>query len=245
MHNANEFGIFGKVKYFSGIPADFFLMESPNHIIPMSTTSEHTHQVRLRQSGELDMLTPRAARGGHPVDYDDKLEAAQRELERIQQEREELARKKRELDELNARKRGFVAQQNELAEKLGASLTKIDRTLFELREEAEDLEQCRSCFAAHLDKLEKINPEQWGADSIADRLERATLVLDAATDDFDSAAAHFSNSRSGAIFGQPSKRTRAKRGLPSEFAVNLRNGFAFNLPVIVLGSVALIVFLTR
>jgi DNA repair exonuclease SbcCD ATPase subunit len=193
----------------------------------------------------MDMLTPRSTRGGHPVDFDDKLEEAERELERIQQEREELARKKRELDELNARRRTFIAQQNELAEKLGGSLTKIDRTLFELREEAEDLEQCRSCFAAHLDKLEKINPDQWGAENLSDRLQRATLVLDAATDDFDSAAAHFSNNRSGAIFGQPSKRTRAKRGLPSEFAVNLRNGFAFNLPVIVLGVVALLVYLTR
>lgn len=211
----------------------------------MSTTSEHTHPVRLRQNGELDMLTPRASRAGQQGDYDDKLQAAERELERIQHEREELARKKRELEELNARKRTFVVQQNELTEKLGGALTKIDRTLFELREEAEDLEQCRSCFAAHLDKLEKINPDQWGAENLPDRLQRATLVLDAATDDFDSAAAHFSNNRSGAIFGQPSKRTRAKRGLPSEFAVNLRNGFAFNLPVIVLGGIALLVYLTR
>lgn len=211
----------------------------------MSTTTEHTHQVRLRQSGELDMLTPRTSRGGQPNEYDDKLLAAQRELERIQHEREELEQKKRELEEMNSRKRSFIAQQTELVEKLGGALTKIDRTLFELREEAEDLEQCRSCFAGHLDKLEKINPDQWNAEHIPDRLVRSTLILDAATDDFDSAAAHFSNSRSGGIFGQPSKRTRAKRGLPSEFAVNLRNGFAFNLPVIVLGCVALLVYLTR
>ncbi len=212
---------------------------------PMSTTSEHTHPVRIRHSAELDMLTPRSARTSKPDDYDDKLEAAQRELERIQHEREELERKKRELEELNARKRSFIAQQTELAEKLSAALTKIDRTLFEIREEADDLQQCRTCFAGHLDKLEKINAEQWNPDAISEKLERASLILDAATDDFDSAAAHFSNSRSGAIFGSPSKRTRAKSGLPSEFATNLRNGFAFNLPVITLGAIALLVYLTR
>lgn len=211
----------------------------------MSNTSEHTHPVRIRHSSELDMLSPRAARSNKPDDYDNKLEAAQRELERIQHEREELERKKRELEELNARRRTFIAQQTELSDKLSAALTKIDRTLFEIREEAEDLEQCRSCFAGHLDKLEKINADQWSPEAMPDKLERSSLVLDAATDDFDSAAAHFSNSRSGAIFGAPSKRTRAKSGLPSEFAVNLRNGFAFNLPVITLGGIALLVYLTR
>jgi len=211
----------------------------------MSTTSEHTHPVRIRHSAELDMLTPRAARTNKPDDYDDKLEAAQRELERIQHEREELERKKRELEELNARRRTFIAQQTELSDKLSAALTKIDRTLFEIREEAEDLEQCRSCFAGHLDKLEKINADQWSPEVMPEKLGRSTLILDTATDDFDSAAAHFSNSRSGAIFGAPSKRTRAKSGLPSEFAVNLRNGFAFNLPVITLGAIALLVYLAR
>ena len=211
----------------------------------MSTTSEHTHPVRIRHSDELDMLSPRSARGAQSDEYDDKLQAAQRELERIQLEREELERKKREMEELNARKRTFIAQQAELADKLSAALTKIDRTLFEIREEAEDLEQCRSCFAGHLDKLEKINPDAWSADSLSDKLGRSTLTLDAATDDFDSAAAHFTNSRSGVIFGEPSKRTRAKRGMPSEFAINLRNGFAFNLPILTLGALALLVYLTR
>lgn len=211
----------------------------------MSTTSEHTHPVRIRHSAELDMLTPRASRSSKPDDYDDKLEAAQRELERIQHEREELELKKREHEELNARRRTFIAQQTDLSEKLSAALTKIDRTLFELREEAEDLEQCRSCFAGHLDKLEKINADHWSPEIMTEKLSRSTLILDAATDDFDSAAVHFSNSRSGAIFGAPSKRTRAKSGLPSEFAINLRNGFAFNLPVITLGAIALLVYLTR
>ena len=211
----------------------------------MSTTPEHTHPVRIRHSAELDMLSPRTQRGGKSDDYEGKLEAAQRELERIQNEREELERKKREMEELNARKRTFIVQQSELADKLSAALTKIDRTLFEIREEAEDLEQCRTCFAGHLDKLEKINPDQWSSSTISDKLERSSLVLDAATDDFDSAAAHFNNSRSSVIFGNPSKRTRAKRGLTSEFTMNLRNGFAFNLPVITLGTIALLVYLTR
>lgn len=211
----------------------------------MSTTTERTQQVRVRHSDELDMLSPRSSRGVLPDEYDDKLEAAKRELERIQHEQEELQRKKREMEELNTRKRAFIAQQAELCDKLGVALTKIDRTLFEIREEAEDLEQCRTCFAGHLGKLEKITPEAWNQDSVRDKLDRSSLILDAAIDDFDSAAAHFNNTRSSVIFGAPSKRTRAKSGLPSEFAVNLRNGFAFNLPVLVLGTVALLIFLTR
>lgn len=211
----------------------------------MSGHTEHTQHVRMRTPDELDMLAPRGARGGRADDYDGKLEAAQRELERIQHEREELERKKRELEELNARKRLFIENQSEMAEKLGTAMTRIDRTLFELRQEADDLEQCRVCFAGHLEKIERVSPENWTAENLSEKLERSTVTLDAATDDFDSAAAHFARGRSSAIFGEPSKRTRAMRGLPSEFGVNLRNGFAFNLPILLLGAIALLIYLTR
>ena len=180
-------------------------------------------------------------------DYDRKLKDAQDELDRIQLQREELERKKNELEELTTRKRNFLSQQVELSEKLSSSLTMIDRELFEMRKESEELEQCRVAFAAHLDKISKINPESWTRDNLSDKLERSSMAIDIASDEYDQAASYFENSRSGAIFGKSSKRgrTNSRSSGGGDFMLNLRNGFAFNLPVVVLGTLALLVYLVK
>jgi hypothetical protein len=210
----------------------------------MPATSEHTHHIKIR-STQMEMPT----RPGFstPEDYDSKLQAAQDELERIQVQREDLERKKRELEELTARKRTFLAQQAELAEKLTTAVTLIERELYAVRQEAEDLEQCRVCFVSHLDKLEKINPESWTRENHAEKLERSTMTMDMAADEYDQAAAHFEGGRSGAIFGRASKRgrTRVKPLQGSEFLQNLRNGLAFNLPLCMLGGAALAIYLLK
>lgn len=208
----------------------------------MASSAEHTHHIKIRSS---QMEMPSAGSAARDDDYDHKLRAAQEELDRIQAQREDLERKKTELEELTSRKRHFLSQQVELSEKLTTALTLIDRGLYEMRQETEDLEQCRTCFAAHLDKLQKINPESWSRENLAERLEKSSMVVDIAADEYDQAAAHFQNSHSGSIFGRPSKRSRsgARTSSPSEFSSNLRNGFAFNLPILILGSLALLIYL--
>lgn len=210
----------------------------------MASPTEHTHHIRIR-STQLEM--PSAGAVGRPEDYDRKLRDAQEELERIQQQREELERKKQELEELTARKRAFVSQQVELTEKLTASLTLIDRELFDMRNESNDLEQCRAVFASHLDKIQKINPENWTRENLSEKLERATVSIDLAADEYDQAAAHFEGTRAGAIFGRASKRSRSatRSAASGEFLTNLRNGLAFNLPVVALGAIALLVYLLK
>jgi hypothetical protein len=210
---------------------------------PMATPTEHTHHIKIR-STQLEM----PAHGGSgrvTEDYDRKLREAQEELQRIQQEQEDLERKKRELEELTSRKRTFVSQQVELSEKLTTALTLIDRELFEMRNEAEDLEQCRTCFAAHLDKIQKFTPENWTRDNLSEKLERATMTIDLAADEYEQAVAHFEGSRSGGFLGRASKRGRARNRNSGEFMSQFRNGFAFNLPVLVLGTVALVVYLIK
>ncbi len=210
----------------------------------MPSPTDHTHHIKIR-STQMEMASGGPA--GRPEDYDRKLKDAQEELERIQQQREELERKKQELEELTARKRAFVSQQVELTERLTSALTLIDRELFEMRNEADDLQQCRACFAAHLDKIQKVNPENWNRENLSEKLERAGVTLDLAADEYDQAAAHFEGTRSGAIFGRASKKSRvsSRQSGSGEFVTHLRNGFAFNLPVVVLGGIALVVYLIK
>jgi DNA repair exonuclease SbcCD ATPase subunit len=187
-------------------------------------------------------------RGVQHDDYDDKIKSAQLELERIQQQREELERKKSELEELTSRKRAFLSQQVELTEKLSAAITLIDRELHGLSEETDQLEQCRVCFSDHLDKIQKHDPEKWTRDNLLERLEKATTVTDMAADEYDQAAAYFEGTRAGGIFGRPSKNGRRKTKSQkngSEFLEQLVNGFAFNLPIIILGAAGLVVYFIK
>jgi vacuolar-type H+-ATPase subunit I/STV1 len=210
----------------------------------MAAPGEHTHHIKIR-STQMEM--PSAGTPQRDEDYDRKLRAAQEELDRIQLQREELERQKSELEELTGRKRAFLSQQAELTEKLTSSLTLIDRGLFEINQEADDLQQCRVCFAAHLDKIQKLNPENWGRDVLSERLEKAMMAIDIASDEYDQAATHFQGTRSGTIFGGGTKRSRSgsRTATSSEFVVNLKNGFAFNLPIVALGGAALWIYLTK
>lgn len=210
----------------------------------MAANLEHTHHIKIR-STQMEMSS--AGSASKDEDYDRKLKDAQEELDRIQLQREELERKKSELEELTVRKRNFLSQQVEFSEKLTTALTLIDRGLFEMRQETEDLEQCRVCFAAHLDKIQKINPENWSRENQVEKLEKAVMAIDIAADEYDQAAAHFDGSRSGSIFGRTSKRGRvsSRNSAPSEFITNLKNGFAFNLPIVLLGGTALVVYLLK
>ncbi len=210
----------------------------------MAAPTDHTHHIKIR-STQMEM--PSSGLTGRTEDYDRKLRDTQDELERIQQQREELERKKVELEELTSRKRAFVSQQAEFTEKLTSALTLIDRELFEMRNEAEDLEQCRSCFAGHLDKIQKLNPENWTRENTLEKLERADISIDLAADEYDQAAAHFEGTRSAAIFGHTSKRARTNTRATGtgEFMTHLRNGFAFNLPILALGGAALAIYLLK
>lgn len=209
----------------------------------MPAPNEYTHPINVRSS-QLDM----PQRGGRQDDYDDKIRSAQLELERIQQEREQLEHKKRELEELTVRKREFLSQQVELTEKLSSAITLIDRELLEMREEMGHLEQCRGCFAEHLDKIQKHDPEKWTRDNLLEKLDKATMVTDLAADEYDQASSYFEGSRAGAIFGRSAKgsrkRTKSRNG-SSEFTTQLISGLAFNLPIVLLGGAALIVYLMK
>jgi hypothetical protein len=175
---------------------------------------------------------------------DAKLEVAQRQLEQLQHQREELERQKRELEELNLRKKTFLENQVEISERLATALTLIDRELLDLRQQGADLEQTRHCFADHLGRIEKLNPETWSRANLAGNLDRAIAVIEHAEDEYAQAAQHFDGTRSGQIIGRSSnKRAAMGRSGPSEFGVMLKNGIAFNLPILLLGTIALLIYL--
>lgn len=214
----------------------------------MATQQKHTHHINLSESEtQLEMSADPYSPAAPSDDFEGKLQEAQQQLEHLQQQRELLERQKAEMDELTRRKEEFISGQIELSERLSNSLTAIDRELFELRQELEDLEQTRQSFSAHLERLENIEPESWPKESLSQDLNRALTMLDQAEDEFDSAVDHFANGRTRGIFGSGPVRSSRKAATvaPSDFITNLKNGLAFNLPVVVLGGIAVIIYLLK
>jgi chromosome segregation ATPase len=209
----------------------------------MAAGTEHTQNLRLKETQMNLGADPCGSSQGE--DFDDKLRDAQQQLELLQHQREELERQKSELDELNCRKEEFINGQIEITERLATSVTAIDRELFELRQELDDLEQTRQSFAAHLARVEQVEPEGWQRDSLGAELDRALLLLEQAEEEFESAVSHFAGGRTRGIFGNPTLSGGKLRGTRGEFMTNLKNGMAFNLPIIVLGALALLVYFVK
>lgn len=215
----------------------------------MSTTTTRKQNLNVR-STQMEMKTRGSVGGSNPLaeDFTGKLQEAQTQIEQLQQQQAEVERQKHELQEINEAKEDFLHGQVELSEKLTTAVTAMDREIFATRQEVDELEQARICFADHLEKISQLNPDGWNNESLRQDLTRAISVLDLAEDEYEQAVSHFSSGRSASVFGgggsKPKRSANSSTG-ESEFTTMLRNGFAFNLPIIILGAIALMIFFLK
>ena len=179
-------------------------------------------------------------------DFEGKLVAAQQQLEQLQQQQEFIEQQKIELEELNERKEEFLLGQNDINDRFTTSLTAIDRELFEMRQEMEDLEQTRQCFAEHQKKIDEINPQNWKRDELKLELNRSISMLDYAEDEYEEAMQHFRDGRRSGVFS-PAQKKKTNKGSSSqsEFSSYFKQGFAFNLPLILAALIGFVIYLTR
>lgn len=212
----------------------------------MSNATSHKQHLNVRAT-QLEMNTRGSVGSSNPLaeDFTGKLQEAQSQIEKLQQQQAEVERQKRELEEINAAKDDFLQGQVELHEKLSTAVTAMDREIFATRQELDELEQARICFADHLEKINQLNPDGWNNESLRQDLTRAISVLDLAEDEYEQAVEHFSGGRSASVFGtsgSKSKRSGTTGGSQTEFVTTFCNGLAFNLPMILLGVAAMIIF---
>lgn len=208
-------------------------------------TEAHKQQLKVRET-QMELGTDNYV-GQTPLadDFEGKLEMAQQQLESLQVEQERLERQKQELAELNERKEEFLEGQVEITEKLSTSITAIERGLFDMRQEMEDLEQTRTSFAEHLEKVQSMNPESWTRENLRNELNRAISAIDLAEDEYEQAVDHL-NSRESGVFNAPAKANSPLGGGKGlDFAAQFKSGLAFNLPLILFGALALLIYLAK
>ena len=215
----------------------------------MQTQKKYQHPLHVRSrtatQTELthDSYVGQSALSG---DLDHKLRDQQATLERLKQEHEEAQRVTRQLEELNSKRSQFFSSQVEITEKLTNAKTLIERELLAMRKEQDELEQCHEAFEAHLKKIAKFDPETWTRENMHANLDKALIYIDDAMDQYDEAAKYFSTKNSAGVFGADARKgAKSLHPQASEFMAQLKNGFAFNLPILAVAVVALIVYLLK
>ncbi len=212
----------------------------------MPTLKDSRKQQLKVNEAQLEM--DNGARSAIRDNFEGKLEAAQTKLEQLQKQQELIEIQKQELEELTSRKEEFLDGQVSMTERLTNCLTSVDRSIYEMKQDLEDLEQTRKCFAEHQQKIDSINPESWTRDQLSKELTKAISVLDHAEDEYDEALSYFANGSHSNLFGNGKKISKiSARSLnaDSEFVTMLKQGMAFNLPIIILGAIAITLFLSR
>jgi len=214
----------------------------------MSRISDRKQHLNIRAT-QMEM-TPRGgidSSASFSDDFTGKLQEAKVQLEQLQQQQADAERHKLELDELNLHKEEFVQGQIEINEKLNTAITAMDREIFATKQEVEELEQARVCFADHLGKIDQLNSDTWSNETLRQDLSRALSVLDLAEDEYEQAVSHFSSGRSSSVFGvgAPKVRRSSVSVGDSELMTHFRNGFAYNFPLVLLGIIAMIVYLLK
>ena len=161
---------------------------------------------------------------------DEKVQQAEQQEQVLKRQLETIEKQKREFADLSRRQEALITGRNDLADKLTRALVVIEREAMEASKRLEMLQTMDTSFHQHLDTLEAINPKLW-----------------------DEAEYSRSFPRVGAMPEQTGGTSASDPGLTADYAGGdakdfigwLKIGFAFSLPLIVLGLIALVVIASR
>jgi chromosome segregation ATPase len=179
-----------------------------------------------------------------PELLDSQVQRAQEQLLQLKRQQEQIEKQKRELEELSRKQEDLEKGRADMIEKLSRSLVVIERETYEAEKRVEQLRLTNATFAQHLDSLERINPKSWSNSDLHKELSKALSAVDDARAEYTKSLTKI-NAKSDAEVINPAPAVEESYYSPPEdasFAVWLKRGFAFTLPVLILGLSALRVF---
>lgn len=218
----------------------------------MARNTEYTHPLRLEtptlKQEELHVPIPTT-----PEELEAQMNAAELQMEAIRKQQEEIANRLRKNAEINQKKQTFDDGRFEVSAKMSRALKTLDHELVDFRQELVELEECRTCFATHLSALDRFDFEKANEEQISGMLERANAALTLAEDEFEQAVGYFMKKRSATVFEEfaGAKKSHAvvtkQHGVAaaSGFWSEFRRGLAFNLPLLILGFFALMIWMRK
>jgi chromosome segregation ATPase len=175
----------------------------------------------------------------------DKVQQVRAELESLKQKQEEIEKEKSRLEELKRRQDELDTGRSEMLDKLTRSLVVVQREVEETQKRLEQLHTIYNAFTQHLRQLEAINARSWSSNDLPRELSKAISSVEDARAEYTKAQAKISPepvissemSQPGSLEGDYSMYE--ERG----FFYWLKSGFAFTLPLQVLGAIGLLVWI--
>jgi chromosome segregation ATPase len=179
-------------------------------------------------------------------DLGEEVQKTNTELEKLKRQLEDIEKQKLRLEELKKRQDELEVGRSEMADKLTRSLVTVQREAEEAQKRLEQLNAIHNSFTQHLRYIEAINPKTWGAVDLPKELSKALSAVEDARVEYMKAQAKI------AVEGSPD--IPAPVGLPGSFEQEyayteergfkywIKSGFAFTLPLQIIGLLGLIIW---
>lgn len=209
---------------------------------PRATTPRRKKQhIKIVEDSPEFAFDAPISRDAISQDLQGQAELALQQIEEMKQKQLELARHREELEEINLQKQEFLAGQGDLVDKFTGAISLIEREVFEMKQEIDDLQRTRDTFALHLEKMEALDYRSWKREELAARLDNALVILDRAEDDYVAASDHFEGARAQ-VFRSGRRRRAIAKVQPRAAGNPLAEGLLFHAPVIALALLGILVY---
>jgi len=192
---------------------------------------------RSRRDDFLDLdEDPNSTPAPSVEQIDDQVAQAQDRLLALKRQAEQLEREKAKLEELSRRQEQFDSGRAEMVDKFTSSLVQIQRETDETLKRLEILKNVQASFSTYLQELEAINPKEWAPEELTKELSKSIGAVEDARSVYTKAQAQIAVEP---LAGPSSVETDGAEGVQG-FGYWLMAGFAFTLPLLILGLVALV-----
>lgn len=168
---------------------------------------------------------------------DDQVAQAQERLLALKRQAELLEREKAKLEELSRRQEQFDSGRAEMVDKFTSSLVQIQRETDETLKRLEILKNVQSSFSTYLHELEAINPKEWTPEELTKELSKALGAVEDARSVYTKAQAQIAVEPLAGPSTIESESAEGGQG----FGYWLMAGFAFTLPLVIVGLIGLVI----
>ena len=180
----------------------------------------------------------------NPEDLGEEVQKTNTELEKLKRHLEDIEKQKVRLEELRRRQGELDSGRLDMIDKLTRSLVVVQREADETQKRIEQLHSIHNSFTQHLRFIESINPKAWGTNELPKELSKALSAVEDARADYAKAQAKIQADAPSEIVPSHSSpyADEYEGDGQSGFGYWLKNGFAFTLPLQVLGWLGLVVW---
>lgn len=173
----------------------------------------------------------------------DQVDKAQAALAELKRKSEQLERDKLRLEELSRRQDQLQAGREEMVDKLTRSLVTVQREMQETEKRLDQLHGIQESFTNHLRTMEGINPKSWVGLDLSKELSKAISSVDDARTEYNRSITKLSSDAVEPAHGVSASEYEEYETGEKGFLYWLIAGFAFTLPLQVIGVFGLLIWL--